>query len=103
MSLTKAALKKMSKDEDIALTLEYQTKLNSTLANIADLKPDFRRLESELPISRLVNSKYCERVTSLECQCWTDNQYTKRECLEITGPPETTENGNLEEQLKVKS
>ena len=35
MSLTKAALKKMSEDEVIALTV----------ASIADLKSDFRRLE----------------------------------------------------------
>ena len=34
MSLTEAALKKMSKDEVIALTLEYQAKFNSTVASI---------------------------------------------------------------------
>ena len=60
MSLTEATLKKMSKDEVIALTLEYQAKLNSTVASIADLKSDFRRLESELSISRSVNSKVIE-------------------------------------------
>lgn len=40
MSLTEAALKKMSKNEVIALTLEYQAKFNATLASIADLKSD---------------------------------------------------------------
>ena len=45
MSLTEAALKKMSKDKVIVLTLEYQAKFNSTLVNNADLKSDFRRLE----------------------------------------------------------
>ena len=102
MSLTEAALKKMSKDEVIALTLEYQAKFNLTVASIADLKSDFRRLESELSISRSVNSKLCDRVTSLEHQCWANNQCTRRECLEITGLPENTENGNLEDlTLKV--
>ena len=48
MSLTEATLKKMSKDEVIALTLEYQAKFNSTVASMADLKSDFRRLDSEL-------------------------------------------------------
>ena len=62
MSLTEAALKKMSKDAVIALTLEYQAKFNSTLASIADLKYDFRRLKSELCISMSVNSKLCDRV-----------------------------------------
>ena len=67
----------MRKDEVIALTLEYQAKFNSTLASIAELKSDFRRLESELSISRLVNSKLCDRVTSLERQCWANNRYTR--------------------------
>ena len=60
MPLTEAALKEMSKDEVIALTLEYQAKFSSTVASIADLMSDFRRLESELFISRSVNSKLCE-------------------------------------------
>ena len=46
MSLTEAALKKISKDEVTALTL----------ANIADLKSGFRRFGSELSISWSVNS-----------------------------------------------
>ena len=74
MSLTESALKKMIKDEVIALTLEYQAKFSLTLANIADLKSSVRRLESELSISRLVNSKLCNRVASLERQSWDNNQ-----------------------------
>ena len=42
----------MSKDEAIALTLDYLAKFNSTLVNIADLKPDFGRLELERYIFR---------------------------------------------------
>ena len=34
MSLSQSALKKLSKDEVIALALEYQNKFDSTLANI---------------------------------------------------------------------
>ena len=102
MSLTETTLNKMSKDEVIALTLEYQAKFNSTVATIADLKSDFRRLESELSISRSVNSKLCDRVTSLERSCWANSQYIRRECLEITGLPENIENRNLEDlTLKV--
>ena len=66
MSLTEAALKKMSKDEIIVLTLEYQAKFNSTAASIADLKSDFKRLESELSVSRAINSKLFDRVIRLE-------------------------------------
>ena len=37
-------------------------------------------------------------MTSLEHHCWPNNQYSRQECLEITGLPENTENGNLEDQ-----
>ena len=66
MPLTEAALKKKSKDEIIALILEYRVKFNPTLANIEYLKSNFKRLESELSISRSINSKLYDRVTGLE-------------------------------------
>ena len=37
-----------------------------------------------------------ERVTSLERQCWSNSQYSRRECLELTGIPETSDNNTLE-------
>ena len=64
--LNEAPLKKVSKDEVVVLTLDYQAKFNSTLANIIDLKSDFGRLEPKLSISRSVNSKLYDRVTSRE-------------------------------------
>ena len=36
-------------------------------------------------------------MASLESHCKTKIQHTRRECLEITGIPETTENWNLED------
>lgn len=102
MSHNEVALKKMSIDEVIELTVEYQANFNSTLVNIAHLKSHFSILEPELSIFRSVNSKLFDRLASFENQCWTINQYTRRECFEITGLPETIENGNLEEPtLKV--
>ena len=64
--LNEAPFKKVSKDEVVVLTLDYQAKFNSTLANIIDLKSDFGRLEPKLSISRSVNSKLYDRVTSRE-------------------------------------
>ena len=71
MSLSEAALRKLTKDEVIAFTLEYQ-------------ENDFKKIESELPLSKNVNSKLHERVVALERQCWGNNQYSRHECLEIT-------------------
>ena len=37
-----------------------------------------------------------EKVVSLERQTWSNCQYSRRECLELSGIPETIENKDLE-------
>ena len=72
----------------------------STLTGIrnelSDLKKAFEKLGSDLSVARQVNSVLRERVTSLERQCWSNSQYSRRECLELTGIPETSDNNTLE-------
>ena len=52
MSHFESALKKLSRDEVIALALEYQRKFDSTLANInkkiSDLRQNYEGMQSEL-------------------------------------------------------
>ena len=61
MSLSEAALSKLTKDEVTALILEYQAKFDSTLSNInkqvSELRSDFKKIESELSVSKNVNNK----------------------------------------------
>ena len=87
MTLTEAALKKMSKDDIIILVLDYQDKFNSTLANInkdiRELKYKFGKLESELVVSKSVNSNLCKKLATLERQCWGYSQYSRRESLKF--------------------
>ena len=49
MSLSESALKKLPKDEVIALALEYQNKFDSTLANInkeiSDLRQNYEKMQ----------------------------------------------------------
>ena len=100
MSLSEAALRKLTKDEVIALTLEYQAKFDNTLSNInrelSELSNDFKKIESELSVSKNVNSTLQERVVSLERQCWGNNQYSRRKCLQITGFSDSVSNDDLE-------
>ena len=107
MALSKAALKKLSKDKITNLALDYQSKFNSTLAGIrnklSELKKYFEKLDFDLSVGRQVNSVLRERVTSSEHHC------SKRECLELTSIPETSDNNTLEstvfeifEKLEVK-
>ena len=100
MALSEAALKKLSKDEIVNLAQDYQSKFDSTFAGISnelsDLKKDFEKLGSELSAARQVNSVLRQRVTSLERHCWSNSQYSRRECLELTGIPETSDDKTLE-------
>ena len=100
MALSESELKKLHKDEIINFALDYQNKFDSTLAGIrnelSDLKKDFEQLRSDLSITKLVNTKLKEKVVSLERQTWSNSQYSRRECLELSGIPETIENKDLE-------
>ena len=100
MSLSEVALRKLTKDKVIALTLEYQAKFDNTLSNInrelSELLKDLKKIESELSVSRNVNSKLHERLVALERECWGNNQYSRRECLEITGVQDSVSNDDLE-------
>ena len=65
---------------------------------MGELRNDFKKLEADLTISRSVNTKLIDRITSLERQCWSNSQHARRECLEITGLPHNINNENLEEK-----
>ena len=85
MALSEAVLKKLFETEIVSLALDYQNKFDSTLASIrnelSDLKKDFEKLGSDLSVATQVNSVLKERVTSLECQCWSNSQHFGRESL----------------------
>ena len=70
MALSESALKKLHRNEIISLALDYQSKLDSTLAGIrnklSDLKKDFEQLRSDLSINKLLNTKIKEKVVTLE-------------------------------------
>ena len=113
MVLSEPVLKKLFKDEVVSYALDYQNKFDSMLPSIknelSDLKKNFVKLGSDLLVARQVNSMLRERVTSLEHQCWSNSQYSRRECLKLTGIPETSENNTVEstvlkifERLEIK-
>ena len=56
MLLSKPALRKLTKDEMIALTLVYQEKFNSNLSNISK---GLSKKNSEWSVSKNVNSRQC--------------------------------------------
>ena len=70
MTLNEAALMKLGKEEIIKLDLEYQSKFDSTLSSINNIKT-----ESDVIITKQVNAKLCDKMKFLERQCWANEQY----------------------------
>ena len=76
MALKEPALRKLGKEEIIKLALEYQSKFESTLSSINDIKTDlselrkyYEKLESDVIITKQVNTKLCDKMKFLERQC----------------------------------
>ena len=93
MTLPEEALRKLTKDELVNLSLEYQSKFSSILANV-----DKDIGELRIALSRSINTKLRDRIIPLECQCWSNSQYSRHELLKITGLPDNINNEDLEEK-----
>ena len=96
MALYEAALRKLGKEEIIKLALVYQSKFESKLSSINDVKTGlselrkyYEKVEPDVIITKQVNSKLYDKIKFLERQCWANEQYSRRECLEISGVPES--------------
>ena len=87
----------------IRLLLDYQGKFNSILddlKNIFDeLKTKFTKLEVDLNISKYINSKLSDRLINVEWKSFTNEQYSRRECLEISGIPPSVKDNELETKV----
>ena len=103
MAHTSESLLKLSKDDLVRLALDYQQKQDLLLNNInqelSELSKNYSRLESELAISKTVTSIQKQQIIALEKQCWCNEHYSRRECLEISGIPSNTRDDKLEETV----
>ena len=57
-------------------------------------------MESDLTKSPNVHVKLMERLQVPERKCWANEQYSKRECLEISGIPELVSDYTLEDKIQ---
>ena len=116
MSLTSQQLDKLNKTDIIQYTLDIQEKYNENLnivekleqamvdiaaiqKTVEELRKDNIQLESTLAITKSVNDQLVKRVESLERQTNANAQYSRRECLEIFGIPESVSNDDLEDKV----
>ena len=103
---TERTLDKLSKKELIGTTLSLQNKVEQytsvnkdALEEIDKFNENFVKLESEINIVKKVNTLLNKRVIDMERQCWANDQYSRRECLEVAGVPRDVSNENLESKV----
>ena len=99
---TEESLEKLLKKDIINIVLSLQTAKECNakiLEEVRALREKFTTLESQLLITKNVNSLLQERVIDLERQCWANAQYSRRECLEVSGIPNTIKQDELENKV----
>ena len=57
-------------------------------------------MDPDLAISRNVNLKLVECLVVTEWKCWANQQCSRRECLEISGTPESVSDNTLEDKIQ---
>ena len=104
MAYSLSSLIKLTREKLANIVLDYQHKFDtspgSINAELLELKTKFTKIESVLTISPNVNVKLIERLVVTERKCWANEQYARRECLEISGPPESVSDDTLEDKIQ---
>ena len=104
MAYSLSFLIKLTREELANIVLDYQHKSDNSLgsinAELLELKTKFTKMESDLAISRNVNVKLVERLVATERKCWANEQYSRRECLEISDIPESVSDNAFEDKIQ---
>ena len=104
-----ASLMKLNEEDLVRVTLDYQGKFNNILdlkKDISDLKSDlcglmsdFYKLQADIQVTRNVNSKLSERIMTMERGCYANEQYSRSECLQISGIAVTVADKDLKSKV----
>ena len=103
-------LMNLSKKQLVSYILDYRKRIDDYFKAIKDdmckmkdeirtLSKNFEIVESDAAITRQVNSKLQEKIISLERHCSENDQYSRRESVEISGLPESIKDDVLEEKV----
>ena len=106
MIRTRSQLENLSKDEliDEVLSLEnFKNDINAKFSELNDCFNNFQArdemVSSNLSISRRCNELLFEGITKLECNNLNNDQYNRRETLEINPVPSDIANDVLEQSV----
>ena len=92
-------LSKYSKQQLIDMLIEKESiskNLSELSAEIHSLTAHVKRLESDVAIVSNVNDQLKKQLVATERQCWANAQYSRRECIEISGIPSSVPDKELE-------
>ena len=99
---TEESLDKKLKRDLIPIVLNLQSTIadknnsnNELLEPIRKFNDNFSKFQSELAVT----TELTKRIVTLECQCWTNAQYSKKECLEVVGIPRQVDDNLLETKV----
>ena len=100
---TELSLMRLDKEDLVRMLLDYQGKFNNILNQLKndlnDLKTKLCKLESDLHISRNVNDKLSDKLAVLQGKCYVNEQYSRREFLEISGIPAEVGDKDIEKKV----
>ena len=83
----------------ISLQCKETEKNDLILEEIRKLNDKFSQLESENVVIKQANSLLSKRLVDMERQCWAKAQYSRRECIEVVGIPNSVNNNELEDKV----
>ena len=99
-AFTEESPNKLSKQELVAMYLKVTKKIESLndhlLEEVQHVRDTFKRVEFELSVVKTVNHLLSKRLVDMERQCWANAQYSRRECVELVGIPQS-----LKKSLKL--
>ena len=72
-------------------------KVSNLIEEVQKLNTNFELLKYDFSATRIENNSLNERLIGLQRQCWANAQYSRWECLEITGIPSSVSDKDLEE------
>ena len=100
---TELSLMRLDKEDLVRMLLDYQGKFNNILNQLKndlnDLKSKLCRLHPDLHISRNVNDKLSDKLAVLQRKCYVNEQYSRREFLEISGIPAEVGDKDIEKKV----
>ena len=72
------------------------------LEEVQHIRDTFKHMESKLSVVKTVNHLLSKRLVDIERQCWANAQYSRMECLELVGIPQSVKDDDLgKEVIKI--